>query len=182
MYTRVIAVLCFLLSGASLLRAQAKPTASRTVDLQIGLDYIGGRSDYGQTLKGGGAYATFDLTNHFGGELDFQQADGSLFKVYERTYEVGGRYHRTYGRLEPFVRGSYGRGVFNFPYNEANLAYNLFAVAGGADYNVTRYLSVRGSFEYQHWFSFPPHGLTPEVYTIGVAYHFPGGLRRGEHF
>ena len=40
---------------------------------------------------------------------------------------------------------SYGRGVFNYPaYNEANLAYNMFAVAGGVDVRVRRYLSVRG--------------------------------------
>ncbi len=27
-----------------------------------------------------------------------------------------------------------GRGVFNFQYDVANLAYNMFAIGGGADY------------------------------------------------
>jgi hypothetical protein len=76
----------------------------------------------------------------------------------------------------------YGRGVFNFPNNVANLAYNMFAIGGGTDFSVLPYLNVRADYEYQFWHSFPPQGLNPQVITIGVAYHFPGNLRQGRHF
>ena len=55
----------------------------------------------------------------------------------------------------------------------------MFAAGGGADYAVLPWLNVRGDFEFQRWLSFPPSGLTPTLITIGVAYHFPGGLKSG---
>jgi hypothetical protein len=73
------------------------------------------------------------------------------------------------------VKGLYGRGVFNFTYRgeqTANLAYNLIGVGGGVDYRLLRFLNLRGEYEYQHWFDFPPNGLTPSVVTIGAAYRF----------
>ena len=49
--------------------------------------------------------------------------------LYEKTYEVGGRYYRTYRKLSPYAKVMYGRGVFNFPALSdgfrPNLAYNL---------------------------------------------------------
>ena len=76
----------------------------------------------------------------------------------------------------------YGRGVFNFPNNVANLAYNMFSFGGGTDVRVLRFLNVRADYEYQDWLGFPPSGLKPQLVTFGVAYHFPGELRRGRHF
>ena len=178
---RIMTALFLCACGTSLVHGQAKYTASRSGDLQVGVSFVDGSSDYGHSLKGAGFFGTFDFTNHFGGEIDFHQAS-SREDEYERTYEVGGRYYRSYGRVSPYVKLMYGRGVFNFPFNEANLAYNLFAGAGGADVRVTRYLNVRGEFEYQHWLGFPPHGLDPEFVTVGVAFHFPGGLKRGRHY
>ena len=141
-------------------------------------------SDYNPTaLKGGMFYATLDLTNHLGGEITFHQASSSGGDhVYERTYEIGPRYHRTYGIFSPYAKAMYGRGVFNFPLDTANLAYNLFAFGAGVDVRVRPYLNVRADYEYQSWRGFPPQGLTPQLLSIGVAYHFPGGLRRGQHY
>ena len=103
--------------------------------------------------------------------------------MYERTYEIGPRYVRDYGRFSPYVKAMYGRGVFNFPpQNAANLAYNMFAGGAGVDYRVLPYLNVRFDYEYQDWSSFPPTGLKPQLFTIGAAYHFPGHLRRAEHY
>ena len=183
MRKHLLIALCVAACFTQTLHAQGKYTASRAGDLQVGVDFVGGNADYAQNVKGYGGYATFDFSRHFGAELDFKQANGDLGnKVYERTYEVGGRYVRQYGRFAPYVRAMYGRGVFNFQFNDANLAYNMFAGGAGVDIRVKRYLSVRGDFEYEKWLSFPPNGLTPELYTIGVAYHFPGELRRGKHY
>ena len=97
---------------------------------------------------------------------------------YERTYELGGRYKRRYGKFNPYARGMYGRGVFNFPFDQANLAYNLISGGVGVDYNLMRHVNVRADYEVQKWFSFPPNAttsgpqLTPQILTIGAAYRF----------
>ncbi len=173
----------FLLATPVLL-GQASPTATRQADLQVGGGVVVDFSDYNPTaLRGGAIYSTLDVTNHLGGEVVFHQANSrGGDQVYERTYELGPRYHRTYGIFSPYAKAMYGRGVFNFPSGIANLAYNLFAVGAGVDVRVRSYLNVRFDYEYQSWRSFPPQGLTPQILTVGVAYHFPGGLRRGQHY
>ncbi len=175
---------CLLLLACPLLLSQASPTASRRADLQVGGGVVLDFSNYDpDLLKGLAVYATLDLTNHLGGEVEFHNGgSGNGDQVYERTYEVGPRYHRTYGIFSPYVKGMYGRGVFNFPNSAANLAYNLFAGGAGVDVRVRPYLNVRADYEFQRWSNFPPQGLTPQLITLGVAYHFPGGLRRGQHY
>ncbi len=177
--------LFFLCCLGSLL-GQATPTASKTFDLQVGGGFVLDHGDYGATwYRGGAIYSTLDVTPHFGAEINFHQADYPTSAQYERTYEIGGRYHRTYGRFSPYAKVLYGRGVFNFVYNGAvvaNLAYNEFAFGGGTDYAVLPWLNVRADYEYQMWHSFPPNGLSPQLLTIGVAYHFPGGLEKGKRF
>ena len=183
--TRSIAVLFCLSAPASLLFGQAKYTASRSGDFQVGVGYVGGQSDYAPSLRGVGLYTTFDLTQHWGAEFDLHQADIKDSKIYERSYEIGGRYHRDYGRFAPYIKGMVGRGVFNFAQGNvvyANLAYNMFALGGGVDVRINRFLNVRGDYEWQDWHGFPPNGLTPQLVTIGVAYHLPGGLKRGQHY
>jgi len=162
------------------LQAQKLPTATRSVDIQAGGGFVYGESDYGRTMDGYGVYGTLDFRYHLGVELEYHKANGTDL-IYEKTYEVGPRYVWHYGRLNPYVKVMYGRGVFNFPpyypggESSANLAYNILAGGGGVDYRLRRYLNVRGDFEYQDWASNPgflPHGLTPYIGTIGVAYHF----------
>ena len=175
---------CLLIASTSVLTAQSVATAKRRADLQVGIGFDIASSDYiANKIKGFSFYTTLDLTNHFGGEFVIHQVNSNTGdQLYERTYEIGPRYHRTYGRFSPYIKAMYGRGVFNFPNSVANLAYNMFAIGAGTDVRVTRYLNVRGDYEYQDWRSFPPNGLTPQVVTIGVAYHFPGGLKRGLHW
>jgi hypothetical protein len=164
-----------LLGVASMLHAQALPTASRAGDLKIGGGFSTANSDYGQRFNGGAAYFDFDFLPHYGvtGEFHFVQGSNN---IYEKTYEVGGRYYRTYGKVAPFAKVLYGRGVFNFPTLPdgftANLAYNLIAIGGGADFRVKPYLYVRADWEYQEWFNFAQSSLTPSILTIGAAYRF----------
>ena len=178
----VLVVGCILVS-TGLSYGQAANTAGRRYDFQAGGGYTYGRSDYGPAVKGFALYTTLDVTSHFGGEFVFHQLrQGGGTNLGERTYEIGPRYYRIYGNFKPYAKAMYGRGVFNFPYNVANLAYNLFAVGAGVDYAVRDNINVRADFEYQRWLSFPPAGLTPQLFTIGVAYHFPGRLQRGLHY
>ncbi len=189
-----IAILSLLAGSASLLHAQATATASRSADAQIGIGYTYLSPDYSPAhFSGIAAYIDYDFLSHIGIEGEFHYAkspasDPGSSQIYEKTYEIGGRYYtrlRKAERLSPYAKLLYGRGVFNFPYNvttnssgqqvatpTANLAYNIFAIGGGVDYTIKRHLNARADFEYQHWMGFPPNGLTPTMFTIGVAYRF----------
>ncbi len=170
MLTRLTLFLCL---GSCTLHAQARPTATRAGDLQVGGGVISADSDYDGRFKGFFGYASFDFRRHLGAELEIHQiysSDGQ--QIHERTYEAGLRYRRNYGRLAPYAKIMGGRGVFNFPFNQANLAYNLAAIGGGLDYNLTRRINLRGEFEYQRWFDFQANQLTPSLISIGAAYHF----------
>ncbi len=165
-----------LVGGTSMLHAQASPTASRVGDLKIGVGYTNANTDYlPNRVNGGTAYFDFDFRQHLGIEGEFRFVKDGPSNIYEKSYEIGGRYFRTYNKFVPYGKLLYGRGVFNFAQDgqtTANLAYNMVAAGVGVDYKALPYLYVRGDFEYQKWFGFPPNGLTPSLVTIGVAYHF----------
>ena len=172
MISRLTIVL--LLGGSSLLHAQANPTASRSGDLQIGAGYTIAKPDYGQqNFQGLAAYADFDLRSHLGLEAEFHQVSSSSGnQSYQRSYDVGGRYFRTYGALVPYVKVMVGLGNFNYPLGQTNLAYNLFAGGIGADYRIRPSLSLRAEYEMQRWSGFTNGGLNPQLVTLGLAYHF----------
>jgi Outer membrane protein beta-barrel domain len=179
---KILLSICLVGLFGTRLHAQAVPTASAAGILQVGGMFNLADSDYvPQKIKGGGFYTTFDFKYHWGIEGEFHQLnDSQPSAIYERTYEIGPRYVRRYGRLAPYAKGMYGRGVFNYPpvFGDphggaaANLAYNLVAAGVGVDYRLLRFMNVRGEYEFQRWFGFPPNGLTPGILSIGVAYQF----------
>jgi opacity protein-like surface antigen len=170
--TALLAICCLVTSAG----AQSGPTAARIGDLQVGGGFVFAKSDYNFTpikLVGGAAYTTFDRRNFWGGEFDFRQNQStSNSTVYERTYEIGPRIFLRRGPFIPYAKALYGRGVYNFTNNIANVAYNMYTFGGGADYQLTRSLNIRGDYEYQTWVGFPIQDLHPSIITIGVAYHF----------
>ena len=179
----IVTLICYIVLAGSHLHAQALQTSSNPRVLQIGGMFNLANSSYGtQTLKGGGFYTNFDFKPHYGIELEFHQVNDSnpVVAIYERTYEIGPRYVRKYGRLEPYAKLMYGRGVFNYPpvfggpnsVPAANLAYNLVAIGVGADCRLLRSFNIRGEYEYQRWFGFSPYGLTPGIFSVGLAYRF----------
>ncbi|MDP9051957.1 MAG: porin family protein [Acidobacteriota bacterium] len=161
---------------ASLSANAQRETASRLGDLQVGGGFVFTQSNYNFNpikLIGGSLYTTFDIRNHWGGEFDFRNSKPtSDSTVYERTYEIGPRIFLHRGPLVPYAKVMYGRGVYNFHNNVANVAYNIYTFGGGADFQLTRSLNLRGDYEYQTWMGFPIKDLHPSVVTIGVAYHF----------
>jgi hypothetical protein len=171
--------LALLLGGASVLHAQATTTASRAGDLQIGLGFSIAKPDYAtQFFQGVTAYVDFNRRSHFGLEAQFHQISSTgSDQSYQRTYEVGGRYFRTYGPIVPYLKVLIGRGDFNYPYGQTDLSYNLYAGAIGADYVVGAHLRLRADYELQSWYSFPNEGLTPQILSVAVAYHFTGKNR-----
>jgi opacity protein-like surface antigen len=169
----------FLLGGATLLHAQAIATASRVGDLQIGIGYTAAKPDYSQqTFQGVAAYADFDFRPNLGLEAEFHQVNSpNGDQSYQRTYAIGGRYHRNYGPIAPYAKAMIGRGDFNYPQGLTNLGYNLFAGGLGADYAIGLHLRLRGEYEYQRWSGFSPSALTPQLITLGIAYRFANRLR-----
>ena len=174
MFIRTIALIS-LLGAATMLHAQSEPTAVRPLDLKIGGGFSSAHSDYADRYNGGAAYFDLDFLPNIGveGEFHFVKDPSDL---YEKTYEVGGRYFRTYGKFVPYAKVMYGRGVFNFPPLpdgfRPNLGYNLIAAGIGTDFKVNRYFSARVDWEYQTWLGFQNSSLSPNILTVGAAYHF----------
>ncbi len=178
-----LAMLPLVLVCAVAARAQALPPASRAGNLQIGLGLTSANPDYEYVpnrIVGLMLYADFDFRGHLGAEFSFHQLKDSHSDVYQRSYEAGARYRWHFGAMTPYAKGMIGRGVLNFPKNDANLAYNLVAGGAGLDVAVRSNVNVRAEFEYQDWLSAPGPGLniTPSMFTVGLAYHLPAGKPR----
>jgi len=171
-----------------MLFGQASPTATRALDLEIGGGFTSlSPATVSTRFNGGTAYFDANFRAHFGVEGAFRfAADSAGTGQYEKTYEIGGRYFRTYGRFLPYAKLMYGRGVYNFtePYQAtppsgptvyqpvANLAYNLLAGGIGVDYEVLPHVNARADWEYQRWLSFEGSSIGPNLFTLGAAYHF----------
>jgi hypothetical protein len=170
--------LAFLLIFASAypLHPQALPTASRVGDAQIGAGFSTGKTGYtDQAFRGFLIYGDFDFNRHFGVEGEIHQIDTpNGDQSYQRTYEIGGRYFRACGPLVPYVKALAGRGQFNYPFGFVDLPYTIFAGGAGADLKLGPRLRIRGDYEFQKWTGFPSGGLTPQLVSIGIAYHFTG--------
>ena len=162
--------------------AQAEPSAiAPSFRLQIGAQIPWANSDYSaKSIAGYGFYADYHLAHHLSIEGDFRQLDtfGAKAPIYERTFELGPQYSFGSGPLRPYLKAMIGRGVFNFPPSPqnprggavANLAYDLVAPGGGVEWRFRNSISFRIDHEYQQWIGFPPHGLTPQVVSFGVAW------------
>lgn len=180
---RLVLALLSCSSSTYMLLGQARPSATRAGDLQVGALFNLAAPDYGsRMLRGIGAYTTFDFRPHWGIEGTFHQLNDPLGEqgIYERTFEVGPRYVLRLGPLSPYAKLMIGRGVFQFPPDPrhpengsvANLAYNIWAGGFGTDYSLRSSINLRVDYELQRWSGYPPHGLSPQVFSIGIAYHF----------
>lgn len=176
---------------------QASPDATRAGDLQAGGTFTFAYPDYTpQDAVGYGIYAAFDFTTHWGAELDFHQVSIDQHSpAKETTFEYGVRYHRTYGRYNPYLKGLAGRGTFTssptFYQGTASPGYNLLTFGAGVDTELKPRFNLRIGMEYQNWFTgsvtgppnsggpgtnvYLPNGLTPILFEVGFAYHFTGG-------
>jgi opacity protein-like surface antigen len=175
-------VLSLVILLPSALHAQATAAATRGGIAQVGAAYTFSNEDQyiGKYLQGMTFYGTFDLNSHIGIEGNVHLV--SLFKSYynykENSYDAGVRYVMNFHRIHP-----YGKGLVGFGHATAQTpsqivggstpgTYFLFALGAGVDYSLTPKVNLRGDFEYQRWPNFPPHGLTPPLFSFGAAYRF----------
>ena len=166
----------------SALHAQATAAATRGGIAQAGVAYTLSNEDQypGKHLQGMTIYGTFDLNNHIGVEGNVHLA--SVFKSYyqykETSYDVGLRWAQHYRKFTPYAKGLVGFG-HSQAINSIQIvggstpgSYFLFGLGGGVDYGLTEKVNLRADFEYQRWPNFPPHGLTPPLFSVGAAYRF----------
>jgi hypothetical protein len=194
---RIVLILAMLAVCSPFALGQAIPGATRAVDIQAGATFTYAFPDYTpQKAVGYGAFGDFDFTPHWGAEINFHSVSIQQHApAKEWTFEYGARYHRTYGRYNPYLKAMAGRGTFDFApgffQHGANPSYNLLSFGAGVDAQITTRIGARAGMEYQNWFTggatgtpgsggpgtdvFLPHGLTPILYEVGISYHFTGG-------
>lgn len=165
----------------SAMHAQATAAATRGGMSQVGVAYsIANEDEYpGKHVQGMTFYGTFDLNNHLGfeGDIHLDSIFKSYYKYTESSYDAGVRWTQHYRRFAPYGKGLVGFGHSYAPAPNQIVGgntpgtYFLFALGGGLDYSLNDKINIRAvDFEYQRWPNFPPHGLTPPIFTFGVAY------------
>jgi len=165
----------------SSLHAQASAAATRGGIAQVGGAYTYSNEDEypGKHLQGITLYGTFDLNNHIGVEGDVHLASviKSYYQYKETSYDAGLRWTQRYRKFAPYGKALVGFG-HSSAINKVQIvggsspgSYFLYALGGGLDYELSPKINIRAvDFEYQRWPNFPPHGLTPPLFTFGVAY------------
>ena len=172
----VIFVCLVALALSGVLRAQALPTASRS-PVQIGIAGSIASSDFGlDYVKGFTIFGDLKFSRRLGVEAEFHDTSLSTpDNVGEQTYLVGPRYSIALeDRANIYVKalGGFGRFTYEPPqYIHRSDTYAVGAAGAGIEFRVSSHFNVRAiDIEYQTWPGFPPHGLTPFVTTIGIAY------------
>jgi hypothetical protein len=191
---------------ASAARAQAKYTATRVLDLQVGGLFVSDFPDYTRhKFYGYGVWGDLDFTNHLGFEGEFRQANDTTQGQYQsfgqanstviqhqRTYEGGLRYFRHISKFAPYGKVMFGVASQEFPpfpppapqnVSAGTYGYHFLGLGAGTDIEITQHINARVDFEAQEWFAATnspspnnigglPRGLTPFLYSGGVAWRF----------
>src|SRR6202044_3830499 len=93
----------------------------------------------------------------------------------EFTLTGGYRFNFPMGRLVPYGGGLIGLGHFNYAKTTVSPnGANSFVISylAGVELPAGRHLNLRLlEVESQVWTQFPPNGLSPVVYSAGVAWH-----------
>lgn len=145
-------------------------------------------------LVGPGAFFDLNVRPKWGaeGEARWLHWNGPGKQI-ESNYLIGARYRAfDYRRLDIWLKLLIGGGLITTPdYPAAGSlkgSYFAYAPGGTLEYRLTNQLSLRGDYEFQIWPSFagPPtydssgvlvqhaHGLTPNGFSVGVAWRFLG--------
>jgi len=157
---------------------QAVPTASRAGSIQAGVGGMFMYPDYGQPyLKGLTFYGDYDFSQHLGVEGDIHYSVITPQDISENTYLLGPRYTWRLKRLSLYGKGLFGLGRFGYQAGSyphpATFSYFVYDFGGGVEYKITHNINIRGfDAEFQKWPGYADHGLSPVVFTIGVAYMF----------
>jgi hypothetical protein len=120
-----------------------------------------------RTMVGITGFVDVDTRSPFGLEAEGRWLEwNQTANVHAETYSIGPRYHRNFGKLQPYAKGMLGFADFNFPYNLATGKYLTITAGGGLDYHLTRRIYIRAAdFEYQFW----PQFTFGSMSSLGVS-------------
>ena len=174
-----LAVVLTVAAGAPRLSAQAVATATGNA-LAVGVTYQNANPDYGYSRSSGvGIFADYDFSRYLGitAEVNLPTAFSSVvFLEHSYFFGVRGEYHVR--RYTPYAKVLIGGATSSNNTTNPNLlnapaSYPAYAYGGGLEVRLPHHTTVRViDFEQQHWFDYPPHGLTPSIVSIGAAYRF----------
>jgi hypothetical protein len=156
--------------------AQAIPTASRISSIQVGIGGMITNPDYAQKyIKGLTFYGDYNVWHNIGLEGEIHYSVLTPTDLSENTYLVGPRYTVRRKNFSVYGKALFGMGRFGTQGGSfettATTPYTAYAFGGGVEYMAPHNLNVRLiDVELQKWPNFPPNGLSPISYTIGVAY------------
>lgn len=126
---------------------------------------------YGERKMAGiTGFVDADTRRHLGIEAEGRWVEfNQSANVHVETYSIGGRYHFTLGRFQPYAKGLVGFGDFNFPYNLATGRYLVVTAGGGVDYYLSRRIQIRAAdVEYQDWPQFTFGNMTTLSGSVGL--------------
>ena len=179
-----------LLALPSLGWAQALPTASGMGKTQVGAAFsyaipdfwvqpIGDPQYQFQSIGGVTGYGDYDFTRHLGVEGDFHclALITSLDRA-ELTYLVGPRVMLPYGRF--VIYGKALGGIRDLYIQEQQDNHGVqsgsnigYSIGGGLDIFYNQKIVIRAfDYESQSWPGYGTNGISPSVFTFGVAYRF----------
>ena len=170
---RCVLVLAGLLVMVPASRAQDVYAGVRSTRIQVGAGVMRLSSDYvDKPIYGISGWADYDFRKWLGIEADVHI--GTIITpedLGENSYLIGPRFVYRKKALTGFGRVTAGRGtIINQAFN-LSTSFNILAVGGGAEYLVKRKFNIRFvDFEYQDWYAFKPHSLSPISITAGVSY------------
>ena len=138
-------------------------------------------------VNGIGLFANYDMNKHLGVEATVRMLKSkTIYSESENNYLVGARYRiGIYGNFQPYARVLLGLSSIQFPLVSGR--YFAFAPGAGVRYRLTRKVSLVGEYEYQYWMNSPgfknepQHTITPNGFTIGIAYRAYHRQPFGEH-
>jgi hypothetical protein len=183
-----IFVFGFLL-GSVVTYAQVSPSArGGNSTVWVGGEFSSFDSDFNRTdipitrIEGAGVFVDYNLTQKLGveGEARWMRWNGQGNQT--QSDYLGGvkyrlfKYHRFTANAKILLGGVW----VTFPFDLGTGSYFAYAPGGYVDYRISRRLSVRGDYEYQFLPSapnipgLPSHGLTPNGFSVGVAYRILG--------
>lgn len=167
--------------------AQTAPAArGGNSTVWVGGEFSSFNPDYDPSSRvvGPGVFADFNLNDKIGieGEARFMDWNGYGAQT-QRNYLGGVKYRLyRYDRFSLHAKFLIGGDWINYPNQIGNGSYFTYAPGGFVDYRVNRHWAVRGDYEYHILPSapglangYPSHGMTPNGFSIGVAYRLLGG-------
>ena len=170
LFAVVLLAFCFLVPHAA--SCQVVPAGDAGgYNLTVGATATGDYLQYGgRKMIGIAAIADIDTKRRTGIE---GEAEWLIFhqtgNVHTATYLIGPRYHLTYGRFQPYLKGLVGFGQFYYPYNLGQDNDLVIAPGGGVDFRLTHRVRLRlADFEYQYWPLFHYGALSSYGISSGI--------------